>query len=102
MVDAQSIIQAKDRLVWRKFENDIILLQLETGDYFRLNASAAFLWERLHEPHRAADLAQQLCASFDVDRESAEHDVSAALEGFLANNLITVTTIQTPSFKEQS
>ena len=64
-------------------QGETILYDPDANRFCVLNGTAAFLWERLEEPHTAGELSQALCAGFDgVAVEQAERDVQSALARF--------------------
>lgn len=70
-------------------EGQAILVNLNTGYLFSLNATGAFLWERLDGRASLSVIASDLAAAYDVETSITEPDV---LE--LANELLKEGLIQ--------
>ena len=56
--------------------DEALVLDLEHDRYFGLNAVAADLWALLAQPRTVPELADALCARFQVDAATAAADVS--------------------------
>ena len=65
-----------------------VLLHLETKFYFTLNPTAVVVWKSLGEGASSAAIADRLTATFRVERDVAERDVTAILEEMLEGGLV--------------
>ena len=65
-----------------------VLLHLETKFYFTLNPTAVVVWRSLGEGASLSAIADRLTATFRVEREVAERDVTAILEEMLSGGLV--------------
>jgi hypothetical protein len=77
--------QRSDNMVFRKIENEAILVPIKNnvgdmGSIFNLNEVGAFIWDLLDGSHTLADVRDQMLQEFDVSSKQAEHD----LRDFLA------------------
>lgn len=65
-----------------------VVLHLDDKFYFTLNATAVFVWQRLHDgAHSEASLAAAVTARFVVDDAVARADVHALLFELVDNGL---------------
>lgn len=53
-----------------------------------LNETGKFLWENLTEENTAEGLVSALLNEYDVDKQTAERDVTAFIEKLNANNIL--------------
>jgi len=60
-------------------EGEAVLLNMDTKDYFRLNATAACVWKGLERGMDHQALVTELCASFEVE----PHEAAAELDRLL-------------------
>jgi hypothetical protein len=75
-------------------QQETILYNPGVKQFCLLNATAAFLWDRLAQPATTEELSDAVCAHFQgVDRAGAERDVRKALEE-LQNLAVIVTEAQ--------
>jgi hypothetical protein len=69
-------------------EEEILTLNLESGEYVGMSDVAAFVWTHLSEPTTASELAEKVAAEFDVDGATAAEDVNAFLEELAKEGLV--------------
>lgn len=88
IVDARPV-RASDDVIARDVAGEMVLLNLETGIYFGLDAVGCRVWERLaDEGATLAQLTDLVEAEFDAPRDVIERDLQALLEQFIENRLI--------------
>lgn len=68
--------------------DEVALLHLDRARYFGLNATGAWIWERLQQPATAEELCAGLVERFDTTPEQAEADVRAFLAALLDAGLV--------------
>jgi hypothetical protein len=71
-------------------EDESILLDLATGDYFGLNRIGAVVWELLAEPRSLDALAAAITARYAVERAKAREDVARMLVRMRERGLVRV------------
>jgi hypothetical protein len=65
-----------------------VLLHLETKFYFTLNPTGVVAWKSLAEGASKAAIADRLTATFRVERDVAERDLTALFEELSAGGLV--------------
>lgn len=73
-----------------EFEGNIVLMHIENGKYYNLNATSSDLWRWLEEKSLVADLITKLCAKYDCSQEQATEDLFALLQQLLRIRLLSV------------
>lgn len=78
-------MKRKDGFLLRKIDDTAIVVPVgETSRSFHgmitLNETGVFLWEMLSGETQADTLAQALCSTYQIDRETADRDVARFLE----------------------
>ena len=61
----------------REVEGELVVLDLEAKLVHQLNPTARHIWNKCNGQHSVTDIIEQLCKAFDVDRITAEKDVTA-------------------------
>lgn len=69
-------------------DDEEVLLELDSEEYFGLNAVGADLWNQLAQPKSITDLKQYLITEYDVDAETAQNDVVSLIEDLNDADLI--------------
>jgi PqqD family protein of HPr-rel-A system len=82
-------VRIPQNVVHRSFEEETVLLNLDSGQYHGLNATAGRMLAALEEDGDAAAAAQRVAEEFDVDVEVVRADL-ARLCGELAERGLVV------------
>ncbi len=84
-------------VVFRELAGESVLLNLETGTYFGLDAVGTRIWNLIAEQGSTSSAIDTLLAEYDVDAPRLEKDVTALIDQLLAKRLLTTDAEQTPS-----
>jgi len=76
---------------WRRFENESLLLNLQTGKYFRINEVGSLIWEKLDGANEAEDIIKIIVKHFAVSEATARQDYNKFTEQLLNDNLISMS-----------
>lgn len=68
--------------------DEILMLNIERGEYVGLNASGAIIWELLESPKSVEQLIDGLVEQFDVGRELAKQDIDSFLEDAFKRGIV--------------
>lgn len=83
-------VAAKPGLVAASMDKEMVMLDLELGQYFGLDDIAAVIWQRLAAPVRVVDLCAQLMEQYDVDEATCRVDTLAFLNDLHAAGLVEI------------
>lgn len=83
-----SKIQLDPELLYSKIGDEIVLLTIESGKYFKVDAVGSRIWELIKEPITINALCQQLVEEYDTTTEECATDVISFLEKLLNDKLI--------------
>ncbi len=78
-------------VTWKVLDGEGIILDLETGVYFTLNASGTTCWERLDGKTSLAVIASDLLEQFDVPLEQAQRDLIELTQTLMDEGLVRIT-----------
>ena len=74
----------------RDVGGETVILNLESGIYFGLDAVGARIWRLLSEGKTLAEVCDVMLGEYDVTREGIERDVLALVESLRAQRLIEI------------
>lgn len=74
--------------VWRRIDDETVVLALDTSMYLGLNETASELWPHLVEGTTRSDLVDHLVDAFEVDDEHANLDVDTFIEQCRRHHLL--------------
>jgi Coenzyme PQQ synthesis protein D (PqqD) len=78
-------------VVFRDVEGETVLLHLERGIYFGLDAVGTRVWASFVEHGCARPVVAQLLEEFDVTADVLESDIARLLDALAENDLVTVS-----------
>lgn len=81
-----------DRVSWRRVDDEIVALDLQTSEYLALNPTARLLWEALVEGSHLDGLVALVRRRYpDAPVEQVRADVQALIDELGARGLVTPT-----------
>jgi hypothetical protein len=72
----------------RHFGDELVILDLASGTYFGLDQVGAAIWDGLLAGLSAPEIAEQICASYDVEPTRAANDVTDLVSRLLREGLL--------------
>lgn len=84
----QGVFTAKPSIVSCELDGGSVLLDLETSQYFGLNAVGLFVWEALSRPSTAEQLCQAVQDRFEVTPERCTVDIDRLLTEMIERRLV--------------
>lgn len=82
-------VAVRDGVVARSVGEEIVILDLGSGEYFSLNGVGAFIWTQLASGWAPAGIAQSVTDRYEVDLPTAEHDVRDFLADLVKLGLVS-------------
>lgn len=74
--------------VARDLGDELIVLNLQSGQYYSLNDVGKLVWEQLQQGGQRHTILDAVMATFDVDADSARRDLDKLLEELISKGLI--------------
>jgi hypothetical protein len=90
-------LRIADNVVFRNLAGESVLLNLDTGTYFGLDAIGTRLWNLVAEHRSTAQVINILLSEYDVDEPRLQTDVNTLIDQLLAKGLLRTDAEQTPS-----
>lgn len=88
MTDEARTHRVPDDVLAAHLEGEAVLLQMETKNYYRLNATAAAVYKGLERGLGREALVDDLCAQFEVERPVAAAEVDRLLGELAERGLV--------------
>ena len=71
-------------------QENIVLLSIRAGAYFRFNRVGAEIWNMLIEPRRVGEIFDALAQTHDVDVDTMTRNVAEFLDALVKRHLVRV------------
>ncbi len=72
-------LRVADHVHWRRFDSELVVLDLRGGEYYGLNEIGAALFEGVARGDGLPEIVTALLGSFDVERGTLEEDLERTL-----------------------
>ncbi len=71
-------------------DGEVLMMHIESGNYFGLNEVASFIWNQLDEPRSIAELCAAIQTEFEIDETRCQADAMDFLQGMIDDGLAQV------------
>ena len=78
----------EEAVAWQEIDDEIVVLDLQSSEYFKVNGTGALLWQRLSQGAPREDLVDALGERYELPPDTAERDVDAFLAMLRARDLV--------------
>lgn len=76
------------KVIQSKIGDEVVMLDMDSGFYFGLNAVASIIWGKLEKPISFEEVINELLDEFKIDRDTCENDTRSFLNQLLDKNII--------------
>jgi len=77
-----------EQVIAQKASNDLLLFNIEDGNYYSLNEIGSRIWELCDGTRSVPELVEALAAEYEAPSEELEKDVTELLESLQSGKLI--------------
>ena len=85
-----SIVRVRDDVVSRVLGDEVVILALDSGMYFGLDAVGTRVWELIADRRNVGAILQSLVAEYDIDPVRCAQELFQLLEELHGKGLIDV------------
>ncbi len=89
MILLDTIVMRNTIILDADIQNETVLMNAETGQYYTLTATSRAIWDMLKEPVRVRDLCASLAASYQTPLETVQADTLEFL-GYLSEQRMII------------
>lgn len=88
--EKDSLLRRMPGLLESPLDGELVMLNIERGNYYGLNGVAKRIWELLDQPRSFRQLCETLQTEFDVATEQCESDVLVFLQDLIKEGIVQV------------
>ena len=99
-LNLDSVVQRYSDLIDAEVDEDIVMVNVETGFYYAVADVAREIWQAIEHPTKISDLIDHLAATYDVNRSACEEQTLSFLEGLLAERLLRETQLESETYNQ--
>jgi len=78
---------AEDYL-WKEVNDRIVVLHFDSGKYYTLNATGSLIWKGIMNGLSQAEILDQMCEEYDIDRQTAADDTEKIINDFESKHFL--------------
>jgi len=90
MISERNIIQKTSKHLATSVDDEVVILGIESGNYFGFNRIASDIWQMLDHPVAVNDLISELESRYASEDNAIRNDVIPFLDTLKAKGLIEV------------
>jgi Coenzyme PQQ synthesis protein D (PqqD) len=83
-------IRIPDDVLWSEVGDEVVLLNLASGNYFGLDGVAARIWSLIVAQTSTDEILSTIGREYEVDLDRARHDIDALIKDLTEEGLITL------------
>lgn len=81
-------LQRSNDLLGAAVGDELLMMSIEKGSYFSLNAVGARIWALLESPISANELVTRLMEEYDVPMDACQREVASFLDALRARGML--------------
>ncbi|MGE0493099.1 MAG: lasso peptide biosynthesis PqqD family chaperone [Vulcanimicrobiota bacterium] len=85
------MLSRSNNIVASELDGDLVMMSVDTGNYYSLDEVGAAIWELLDQPRPTGELVEGLVKRFEVERETCLEDIKPFLAELLAEGILIET-----------
>jgi hypothetical protein len=85
---AEHRYKAPDNYSWRDVNNELVVLNLQSGEYFTFNDVGRLIWLSLNDGKTVKDTSRSVVEQYATTEEKAVTDVRSFIDNLLSEHLL--------------
>lgn len=81
-------LQLNSRVMFTQVEDEYVLLHLDKGEYFSLNAVGVTMFSLLKDGCKFSEVEAEILSQYDVDRQTVCNDLMQLIEDLKSNQIL--------------
>ncbi|MCH6257728.1 lasso peptide biosynthesis PqqD family chaperone [Puniceicoccaceae bacterium K14] len=87
-LNQDTVLRQSENQVGCNLDEEMVLLNINTGGYYNFNEIASAVWGSIKEPKSLGALISELLETYEVEKELCQRDVKAFLSKLIADDLV--------------
>jgi len=88
MISINSVVRRKPDLISSDLDGETVMMSIEQGHYYALDAIGGRIWKILETPCRVESIVTTLLNEFDCDEETCRRDTIDFLNELQVNRIV--------------
>ncbi|MBN2813714.1 MAG: lasso peptide biosynthesis PqqD family chaperone [Bacteroidales bacterium] len=87
-IGPDTIIQRRNDLLFNEIDGEVVMLSIETGEYYGMDKVGSYIWKIIDTPVKFRDLIDKLMNQYNVPKELCTNDTSRFLNKLKEKKLL--------------
>jgi len=87
--DLPATVAIPDSVAWQQFADEVVLVDVNAGEYHNLNEVAARMWQALEECDDVDAAYELLLATYEVTADTLRADLASFIQELVKKGLLT-------------
>jgi hypothetical protein len=87
-ISSDTTFKTSENITWRNVNEEVVILNLKSGEYFTLNDVGQFVWLAVADQKNMEEIRQKVVDAFDVTPEKASEDIEEFISRMLDEGLL--------------
>lgn len=88
-ITANTMVKRVDDIVQAEIDGELVMMSIENGEYYGLDAVACDIWARIDQPMSVDAICAEMIEKYEVSPERCLHDVITFVGQLKDNNIVT-------------
>lgn len=90
-IASESIYKAPDNYSWRDVNNELVVLNLQSGEYFTFNEVGRTIWLLINDSKSVEEITRSVTEQYATSEEKAGSDVRSFISNMLREGLLILS-----------
>ena len=81
-------IELADHITWKNLEAGIVLLDLNTSNYYTLNETSSFICQKIIDGCDESEILDEMLKIYDCEKEVCQADIKEQIHFLEKNNFL--------------
>ncbi len=90
LIEPERIIYRNQDMVFTDMDNEIVMMNMDSGNYYALDEVACEVWRLLENRVNFVDLCLKLSEKYNVEPEQCATDITPFLMGLSEQNVLII------------
>jgi hypothetical protein len=77
-----------ENITYRIIDNQAVILNLNTGDYYSLNETGTFIWGLIEKGITREDLIDRVLEEYAIDKKDVIRDIKLLLKDLISEKIV--------------
>lgn len=87
-ISTDTKFKTTENIAWRNVNDEIVILNLKSGEYFTLNGVGQVIWTAIADEKNVEEIKMKIIDEYDVSKEKATGDIIQFITGMIEEGLL--------------